>query len=417
MASIVLIVQVVLFVEYIKLLLADIERTIDCLLHEDYSVSISSEKRRTGLYEKTALLIEKYKDKDANRASEHLIFNNIIESLSLGILILHKDRDGVVNVFLLNETFAEFLKIPKYYQWDLLKEKIKPISQLIETENWKKIKHVVSLNINDEAETFFLKTAVTKTNNYEYLIISLETIQQLIDKKEKESWYKLMNVMSHEIINTITPISSLAENLNSLLQDTPDQETLAELSQGLSIIKRRSHHLTSFVEKYRTLAELPLPEKELADISEIIQNTLDLFQSEFKENQVDVVFSPSEKVLLSVDKKQIEQVFINLITNSLYSFSETTRPTITVLLKKQSNRIIVSFSDNGNGIPKNIRGNIFIPYFTTRKDGSGIGLTLTKSILESHDGMIHLKPSEVGCLFHLSFPEPKESERLHDNKP
>ena len=396
-----LIVQIFLFIDYIKLLLADIEKSIDCLLYDDYSISISKEKRKNTLFNKTALLIEKHKKSSFKQASEQLIFTNIIESLAIGILILRKDFESNIEVFQINNTFTEFLRIPKYYEWKLLKEKIKPIIDLINIEHWKKQRNTISLNVNDQTETFYLKTSVTKTYNFEYLVVTLETIQQIIDKKEKESWYKLMNVMSHEIINTITPISTLASNLNSLLQEEPDKETLNELSQGLQIINRRSLHLTNFVNTYRTLTELPLPEKQLTNISMLIKNTLVLFKQEFEEKNVILEFDQTGNHILSIDKKQIEQVFINLISNSLHATKEEL--IITIRIEQLNNKTNIYFSDNGIGISKEIKDNIFIPYFTTRKDGSGIGLTLTKNIMESHGGTIYYKPEKGKTIFVLSF--------------
>ncbi|AXT19638.1 sensor histidine kinase [Flavobacteriaceae bacterium AU392] len=396
-----LIAQIFLFIDYIKSLIADIEKSIDCLLYDDYSISISKRKRKNSLYHKTALLIKKYKERDLKQSSEQLIFTNIIESLTIGTLILRKDSKNLIEVYQLNDTFTGFLKIPKYYKWELLKEKIKPLIDLIDQQSWKKQRKTISLNINDQAETFYLKTSVTKTYNFEYLIITLETIQQVIDKKEKESWYKLMNVMSHEIINTITPISTLASNLNSLLQEEPDKEALDELSQGLQIINRRSLHLTNFVDTYRTLTELPLPEKEQTNINQLIKNTLVLFKQEFEENNVTVIFDNSEHYILNIDKKQIEQVFINLISNSLNAIKDQLN--ISIEVKQINNKINIYFSDNGIGISEDIKDNIFVPYFTTRKGGSGIGLTLTKSIMESHGGTIYFKPEKEKTMFVLSF--------------
>jgi len=388
-----LILQVFLFIDYIKSLFSDIEKSIDGLLYNDYTISISSKKRKNPLYNKTALLIEKHKKETLQQSSEQLIFTNIIENLTIGILILRKGADNTIEVFQINKTFADFFKIPKFYNWQLLKDKIKPLVDIIDIENWKKIKHIISLNINNESETYYFKTSVTKTDGLEYLIISLETIQQIIDKKEKESWYKLMNVMSHEIINTITPISTLASNLNSLLQEEPDRETLDELSHGLQIISKRSLHLTDFVNTYRTLAELPLPEKKVTNIIELIKNTLTLFKQEFEEKNVNNTFTYKEEYSISIDKKQIEQVFINLISNSLHASTTIKEPEISIKVTTVNNRLLISFTDNGGGISDEIKDNIFIPYFTTRKNGSGIGLTLTKSIIEAHNGTIYFKSS------------------------
>ncbi len=401
--SFLFIFQLFLFFDYLTKLFSDIEKSIDCLLHDDYSNTFSSKKRENPLHNKTALLLEKNRKKNLLKTSEALILTNIIESLSIGVLILRKDKNQKIEVFQINKAFIEFLKIPKFYNWNLLKGKLGNLAKFI--AKWQEIKHTISIDINDIKESFFLKTSVTKTNQYEYLIISLETIQQLIDKKEKEAWYKLMNVMSHEIINTITPISSLAENLDSLLQeeDQTDEETIQELSQGLQIIKRRSYHLTSFVDTYRKLAELPLPQKAEVDLTKIIKNTLALFQQEFLSQKIHIKFDVSKKIIINADKQQIEQVLINLLSNCLYALVAIKNPKITIKLHQENNRINLSVIDNGIGISNDIKDNIFIPYFTTRKDGSGIGLTLSKSIMEAHNGTIRFVSHTNETCFMLTF--------------
>ena len=397
-----LLFQFFLFSEYIKKLFSDIEKSIDCLLFDDFSNTISAEKRKNPLHNKTALLLEKHRKKNLQKSSEQLIFTNIIESLGIGILILKKDNLGEISVFQINKSFVHFLKIPKFYNWNLLQTKIGKLANFI--IDWKEIRNTISLEINEEKENFFLKTAVTQTNEFEYLVVSLETIQQLIDKKEKEAWYKLMNVMSHEIINTITPISSLAENLDSLLQEeNTDEDTIQELSQGLSIIKRRSQHLTSFVDTYRKLAELPLPDKKEIDIIKTIANTLSLFKQDFADNNISINFDPEKIHKILADKLQIEQILINLISNCLYALADVKNPSIDIQLKKDNNRLHLEITDNGIGISDEIKENIFVPYFTTRKNGSGIGLTLTKSIIEAHKGAIHFKSKKGKTTFTITF--------------
>ena len=212
-----------------------------------------------------------------------------------------------------------------------------------------------------------------------------------------------MNVMSHEIINTITPISSLAENLDSLLQEELEDETFVEISQGLKIIKRRSYHLTSFVDTYRKLAELPLPQKEKIDLINVIQNTLLLFEQEFSSKKIKIKFNNSTELYINADKQQIEQVIINLLSNCLYALVDIDNPQITITLLQDNNRVHLTITDNGMGVSKEIKDNIFIPYFTTRKDGSGIGLTLSKSIIEAHNGSIHFKSEKGKTDFIMTF--------------
>ena len=398
--------QFYLFTLYLKQQFADIEKSIDCLLHDDYSNVLSTEKRKNPLHNKTALLHQKYKNDNLEKSSEQLIFTNIIESLSIGILILKKNENQKIEVYKINNAFAEFLKIPKYNHWDLLQKQMKPLVAILDMENWKTMKHVVSLTINDEMESFFLKTSITNTYGYDYMVITLETIQQLIDKKEKESWYKLMNVMSHEIINTITPISSLAGNLEALLREEPNnEETIKELTKGLEIINKRSEHLTDFVNTYRKLTELPLPQKESLNLTALVNQVLDLYSSKFTENNIKVVFNDSKPSHINIDKNQIEQVLINLLSNGLNALKTSENPVITIEIKTDKHRTHLKVTDNGIGISEDIKDKIFIPYFTTRKNGSGIGLTLSKSIMEAHGGSINFSSKADSTSFVLVFTD------------
>lgn len=403
--SLLFIFQFYFVLSYLKQQFSDIEKSIDCLLHDDYSNVLSAEKRKNPLHNKTALLHQKYQNSNVEKSSEQLIFTNIIESLSMGILILRKNESQKIEVYKINASFTDFLKIPKYHHWDLLQQQIQPLVAVLDMENWKTCKNVVSLRINDEEENFFLKTSVTHTYEYDYMVITLETIQQLIDKKEKESWYKLMNVMSHEIINTITPISSLAGSLESLLLEEPESaETIPELTKGLNIIHKRSKHLTEFVNTYRKLTELPLPQKESLNLTLLVNQVLELYHSKFTENQVKVVFDEMYACHVSMDKNQIEQVLINLFSNSLNSLEETKDPRLHIALSNDSHRIQLRITDNGSGISTDIQDKVFIPYFTTRKKGSGIGLTLSKSIMEAHGGSIKFSSKPGNTLFSLVFP-------------
>ncbi len=399
--SLIVIFQIFLFLDYIKKVLGDIEKSIDCLLFEDYTNTISATKRKNSLYNKTAQLLEKHRKKSLQNSSEKLIFTNIIESLSFGMLILRKDNSNAIEVFQLNHAFVNFLDIPKYYRWELLKEKIGPLQDFI--QEWKAIKHTLTISVNENKETFFLKTSLTETKEHEYLVVSLETIQQLIDKKEKESWYKLMNVMSHEIINTITPISSLAQNLDSLIHTDSSEETLDELSQGLKIIKRRSQDLTTFVDNYRKLAELPIPKKIKLNLTELIRGVIVLFNSEFEQKDIMVSFNNTGDFYVNGDKNQIEQVIINLISNAIHAVYNCKHRLIDIRLEQDENRTHMFIKDTGVGISKEIKDNIFVPYYTTRKNGAGIGLTLSKSIIEAHNGSIRFVSKEEYTEFQVTY--------------
>ena len=398
--SLVLILQFFLFINYFNAVINDIENSIDCLLFEDYSTKFSSNKKKNPLFKKIELLAEKQKKKNLLSSSEMIVFTNIIESLPFGMLIVRKDYLGIIEVFQINRLFAEYLNVPKYNRWNLLKKKIGQLQNFV--VEWKEIKQTITISINQKKESFFLKTSFTKTNSHEYLTISLETIQQLIDKKEKESWYKLMNVMSHEIINTITPISSLAENLSSLINDGKPEETFDEVYTGLSIIKKRSEALTIFVDNYRKLAELPKTQKSNLNLTELIKNVLVLFDSDFKRKNIKIEFTSSDDYYLIADKSQIEQVMINLLSNAIHTVYKCKQKLITILIEQKECRTHIYVRDNGIGISNKIKDKIFIPYYTTRKDGAGIGLTLSKSIIEAHKGSIYFVSNNYFTEFQIT---------------
>lgn len=403
--SLFLCLQIFLFIDYLNGQFLDIEKSIDCLLYDDFSNTIPEHKKKYTLHRKMSKLLDIYRKKNLQETSDKLIFTNIIESLSIGVLILKKDENNIVEVFQQNSAFLNILHIPKYMNWELLQPKLQALDPFINPNTWESRKHTVSLHIKNQEENFFLKTSYTQTASFEYLILTLETIQQLIEKKEKESWYKLMNVMSHEIINTITPISSLAENLGLLIQEpTLDADTISELSQGLKIINKRSTHLNNFVNTYRKLTELPQPQKANMNLTELVNHTLKLLDSELKENDISYTFQADQSYYIYADKSQIEQVLINLLSNAVNALNQTAQPKISLCIYQEGHRIFLEISDNGHGISDEIKANIFIPYFTTRKDGSGIGLTLSKNILNAHNSFLILDSEAADTTFKISFP-------------
>ncbi|WP_196893222.1 sensor histidine kinase [Aureivirga marina] len=390
------------FLNWIRNYVFEIEKIVDCMLVDDFSATISQKKQQQPIFKKLQKQLDRNKRNLLLQDVEQEVFQNILESSTTGMLILRRKKGEKIEVFQINTAFTEFLNIPKHYHWHLLKPKIQPILDTINIDKWEECKKVVTINSLENTEAFHLKTNITKTLEFEYLVISLETLQQVIDKKEKESWYKLMQVMSHEIINTITPIHSLAENLGDLIEeDTPENKE--ELQYGLRIIKKRSEYLSSFIDSYRMITELPNPEKEYISLLELIEQSVHLFEKSHPKMKFSIEIEDKLDIMVHVDRKQIEQVLINLFTNSVSATEQEEKPEIRIELRKKRQNLQVLISDNGIGISENIRDKIFVPYFTTREKGAGIGLTLSKNIMEANQGYIHLLKQEKGATFVLSF--------------
>lgn len=233
-----------------------------------------------------------------------------------------------------------------------------------------------------------MQTSRTTTYNQDYFVLLLDPIQKIIDRKEKESWVNLMNVISHELMNSLTPIQSLSKSLQSITsQKSFDKEDIEDLKNGLETITNRSNHLQFFVENYRKLASLPSPQKQLTDLSILVSECINVMQPLLKTQNISIV-SELEKIYLEVDRNQLEQVLINLITNSIYALTTLADKTISVRLFQKEKRITIEITDSGQGIEKEIETKVFLPFFTTRKDGAGIGLALSKNIIEAHGGYL-----------------------------
>src|SRR5690606_2036871 len=227
---------------------------------------------------------------------------------------------------------------------------------------------------NRETQSFILQTSRTKAYSKTYYIIMLDSIQRVVEKKEKEAWVNLMKVISHELMNSLTPIRSLSQNIQEVItQDSLSNEDLNDMKQSVQTIIKRSNHLQFFVDNYRQLAMLPSPEKEKVGLDDLISSCIEIMVPLFKAEGIVVKNQINTKVWLDVDRLQMEQVFINLFTNSLYALKEpnTSQKEIEIRTKTENNRIYISISDTGKGIDKEIENKIFLPFFTTRQDGAG----------------------------------------------
>ena len=224
-----------------------------------------------------------------------------------------------------------------------------------------------------------------------------------MEANEMESWQKLIRVMGHEIMNSITPIISLSETLGSR---TVDEKSYAYMQQGVQIIHKRSKGLLEFVENYRRLTRIPLPKKEKVELGTLLRDLKNLFPDNFIH-----ILPPSTEIHLQADRVQIEQVLINLVRNAreacnAVEWDECIGPRIEVSVSHHPEwRVAISVADNGEGILPEVLDKIFVPFFTTKEGGSGIGLSLCRQIMHLHGGSITATSTPgTGTCFILLFP-------------
>ena len=228
---------------------------------------------------------------------------------------------------------------------------------------------------------------------------SIKDIGDELSDKESESWNKLSHVLTHEIMNTIAPIISLSQTLSTY----PDINEKAV--RGLRIIQAQSERLLQFTESFRHLSYLPKPEKKLFSLTATLQNLRELLSGDFKESNIIFTLTCEPKTIyMKGDENQLSQVLLNLLKNSMQALEGKEKGRISIHAL-QDEHISIDIADNGPGIPPELQEKIFIPFFTTKSEGSGIGLSLCKQIIRLHDGHLTIQESNPGkTIFHIDMP-------------
>ena len=219
-----------------------------------------------------------------------------------------------------------------------------------------------------------------------------------MNEGEMESWQKLVSVLTHEIINSITPVSSLISTVNDMVADLEksipesEKDNVDDIKAALNVVVNRSNGLIKFVETYRNLTKIPKPNFSIYSIKSQFDALKKLTADDINSNNINLNFEIlPEDFQIIADRQLIEQVLINLIRNSIQAFKNIERKNKTIRVnayKDSLGRCIIKVYDNGCGILDDVKNKIFIPFFTTKPEGSGIGLSLSRQILRMHSGGI-----------------------------
>jgi len=256
-----------------------------------------------------------------------------------------------------------------------------------------------------------LSATAFQTDGKIYKLIAFQNVNEALDETESKAWQKLLSVLTHEIMNSVAPISSLAETLKHRLKQsvsTLNNESGAvdDLELGIETIKRRSEGLLKFAETYRSLNKITTLNLNKIYVRDIFENLLQLMQPTLEQKNIDAeTILKDPDLMLEADTSLLEQVMINLLVNAIDAVKDRPDPRITLSAYVATNRrTVIKISDNGNGMPPEVIDKIFIPFFSTKKSGSGIGLSLCKQIMMLHKGNIQVQSEEgMGTAFLLQF--------------
>jgi two-component system nitrogen regulation sensor histidine kinase NtrY len=400
------IILIIEFYGYLTKPFVDIQKTISAMNYQDFSLKAPIHHEHL-LFQELASLYEKQKQAHFEQESIKIIYDNILNSISTGILILRKTEIQDWEIFLMNQSFAGTLQIPVYASWNNFKKNVPEFVEKLNQTKYQSVNDSFDISVdNQENQTYSLKTSNIKTYNYSYFIVSMDSVQSIVEKKEKQAWHDLMKVISHEMMNTLTPINSLVNSLQYYAeQEEWDEDDKSDFRESLQTIQKKTIHILEFVDNYRQLTTVPQPTKSEYDLVQILQSCVEVMKSTFVENQIEIKTEfEKEQIFADVDQILTERVIINLLTNSLYAVQNNAESKeISIKIYRQNMRNILEIKDNGRGVEKEIRDKIFFPFFTTRETGAGIGLTLSKNIMEAHDGHLTFKSKAGETVFIMSF--------------
>ena len=341
------------------------------------------------------------------KETQYQYLQKILELVDTGILSYEIETGTIV---WMNESLKRLLKIPFLKTIQSLDKRDPALCEVI--TNLRPGESLVN-EIHIERNTLKILMAATafQTEGKKFKLIAFQNVNEALDETESKAWQKLLRVMTHEIMNSVAPISSLADTLKNRLQhsnELVDDEsgTLEDLSLGMETIKRRSEGLLKFAQTYRNLNMITAPNLQKFYVKDLFKTQQRLMLPTLEQKNIDLEIILKEPDLqIEADINLIEQVLINLLLNAMEAIKEIENPKI-ILTASQSknNRAAIKVIDNGPGIDDEVLDKIFIPFFSTKKSGSGIGLSLCKQIMMLHKGNIQVQSiKNEGTAFILQF--------------
>jgi len=400
-------------IHYIEKTNRDLTRFFQSIKFSDFSQSFKDSDQGKSFANLRAAfneVLDAFRKARSEKEEHYRYLQTIVQHVGIGLIAFQPDG----KVELINTAAKRLLGVA---QLKNIKSLESWSSLLVKTLFKLKPKEKAQVRIDDINELLQLALYATefKLRDHTYTLVSIQNIYTELEEKEIDAWQKLIRVLTHEIMNSITPISSLATTINELIKDsanlrpaqkTEDDETLTDICDAAQTIQKRSEGLLHFVDAYRNLTLIQKPNFQIFPIKELFTRAAKLIQINLKDKNIELEIKIEPKTLeLAADPELIEQALINLLLNALYAVEGRENAKIILLARLDGrSRTIIQVKDNGSGISKDNLDKVFIPFYSTKEGGSGIGLSLSRQIMRLHNGTISVQSKpEVETTITLRF--------------
>lgn len=331
------------------------------------------------------------------REVENQFFREALNSSASGLMAVAENGD----IKLINDAALQILGMESANKLSDLREIHPGFSERVASGDLSN--HQLKITVDRKVRQLAVKASEIRLDGKAVNIYSMLDISREMDRNEVEAWQKLIRVLNHEITNSVVPLHLLSTSLLDLFHDGKkqvapediDDEMIDRTVLGLSTMIKRSGGLSDFINTYKSFTDVGEPDCKSIQLAELLKHIASLMKDELEQAGVklDLEIVPSDLQVLA-DEKLIEQTLINLVKNSIFALDQTKNPVIRCKAYSQGQTVAIEVSDNGRGIPEEIIDHIFTPFFTTRKNGSGIGLSLARQVMQMHNGTIRVSSEE-----------------------
>jgi nitrogen fixation/metabolism regulation signal transduction histidine kinase len=381
-----------------------VESLLDSIRFGDFNKTIQNKAAGLGfegLADSAQQIIGAIASARIEKETQYQYLQTILEHIHTGVLTLdQKQEPELINPLALNMLGLYNTRKPS---WTELEKKAPEFTKMI-TSMGESGREMIRLRNTPSGKQLLVLVNSVKIGGAPVKIITFQDIEPEIEQKEMESWQTISRIMAHEIMNSLTPLSSLTETGIMLLEKEGKPKEVSELSQktienlhtALKTISSRNRALTEFIGSYRQLSRLPLPEKKEFLVTDILSGISELYEVPCKNKGIDCSIATGPGNLkISVDEAQLKQVLINMVKNAIEALEGVENPGIDITVKRILHHVSIEIHNNGPVIPPEILEKIFVPFYSTKPEGSGIGLSLSRQIIRNHNGQISVQ-SEAG---------------------
>ena len=408
-----LIYQSVEILRYVSRTNAELVRFFDAARYADFSQRFESKKLGSGfdeLGQAFSDILKNTQDVRRNQEQELKHMKAMVEHVPVPLLSLHQNQ----NITLWNNSARRLfgsISVTKLTDLRVFGEDFVDKFSSMQPGQSK----LVEIEIDGMQHQLALAATQLVTSGKQEMLISMQDIQSELDFAQLSAWQDLVRVLTHEIMNSITPVASLAKTAVDLVDDVQKQinddallTELEDVSDAVTTVARRSDSLMQFVSSYRQLTRLPAPKKQSINVSTFLTQVTQVATANWQNKKIALTINVTpESLTLNADKDMLEQSLINLILNAEQALTaqhnQDAKISLFGYLNKRG-RVVIDVTDNGPGVPDDIKTKVFVPFYTTKREGSGVGLALTRQIMIAHGGSVKLNSDKIkGTIISLTF--------------